>query len=269
MYGHSKRLPPRALPTPSAEANDMRVLRGMLCVLIVCQVFQALAIGLAAIALGPNAYALVVDARTFVDAETQASFRTIVHDVSVVARDLNVVERGGARVAPQPGGGARVGRRAEEEEQQRRSFGTLFDDVSGVLAYVDHDLIPVVANLTRTLAAAAATNESALPELVVGASTLARRLADLLGSDAPTEALSTFQDATSHVGSLVSMLGENGTLTPMIHSTNELMPRLNDVLDRDVLKRGLSALSSTWSKSRRIVDVVARTLNEQNDDDAA
>lgn len=225
----------------------------MLCVLVACQVLQTLAIGLGAFVVGPPAYALVIESRTFVDPSSQAAFRRLVHDMEVVAHDLNLVEREGSAPSAR-----RLG------EDPTPTFHSILDSAGRVVRQVE-GLIPVLERAAGALDAAQDPDGggAALPRLLSDAGNAARRVASLIESGAPAEALLVARDLTSHVGAMVHLVSApNGSVAPLLQATSRLMPQVSEALNAGSLKRAAGALARTWDKSGKMIDFVARTLNE-------
>ena len=247
-------------------------MRAMLCVLVACQVLQVLGIGLGLGIVGPPAYSLVVETRSFVDERTLASFRSIVHDLEVVTHDLNLVEIDRAPKQRQAKAKAKAKAKAVRRLEHANtnttqmtmtspvSFHTILATTGRIATQVDR-LLPTIEHALSTIEGA--EGGTALPHFLHDARRLAERVVLLLESDAPNEALRVARDMTDHVGDVVRLVeAPNGSVAPLLNASAHLAPRLDQALDADTLQRAINALARTWDKSARMIDFVARTLNE-------
>ena len=229
-------------------------MRGLLCVLVVCQIIQVLAMCIGAFVVGPQAFSLVVEARTFVDPSTQAAFRRILHDLEVVTCDMNLVESRNATA---------VDRRLQDGSVPV-TFHSIMDAAGRLVKHVD-DIAPVVKRAAEALdAASLAEGGEAMPRMLSDARVATHRVAMLLESNLPAEALSVARNITNHVASMVTIIGSpNGTVAPMLASTSLLLPLLIEALDTVAFQRALGSLGRTWEKSGKVIEFVSRTLNEE------
>ena len=234
------------------ETNDLRTMRVMLGVLVACQVFQALAVGIGAFVVGPQAYAIVVEARTFVDPSTQAAFDRIVHDLEVVTRDLNLVETHDAEVA-----------RRLDSVDAPATFHSIFAAAGRVTGHVEA-ILPALKSAAGALASVTPDDgDSSLPHLLGDARRAASRAATLLESDAPTEALELAREMSNQINAMLLVMEPNGTVAQLLQSTARLVPQISEALDEDVVRSTVGAWSSTWSKSLDVLSYAARTLQEE------
>mgnify|MGYP003345491747 CR=1 FL=1 len=208
------------------EMRTMRTMRTMLGVLVVCQLLQAVAMVLGVVFVAPQAYTLVVQSRRFVDDETRNEVRRILHDVGVVANDLNLVERGvGRALALDP---EEV---VEEPTPESATFHDLAHSALRLSARID-EIIPMVTRAVSVIDHAVEDHNVSVATLLHRGQRAAERAVAFFDSELPKDALSVAQDMNANVAKLVSMVGApNGTVAPLLNATARLVPRLNDALD--------------------------------------